>query len=693
MALNDLELQIRYLKPKTDIAEEFYNPCMRESVVYNRISGYFSSSIYLLTWNGLREFIQKGGKMKLICSPNISYQDHQSIEKGYRERTVMKEIDKEIELLINDEKQKKTFELLATLISLGILEIKISYFQNEDGSIDAKRIMHDKIGIFEDEESNTVVFAGSMNETYKGLSKEGNMESITVITSSDGDKFSESITRDKELFDNMWDDKEPSVKVSDMPTAMRKKVLQYKRTIKIEELDGFFDEVIPKEKKFPLRKHQKESIENWHKNGRRGIFQHATGSGKTYTAINVIDEMLKEVATLVVVPSVILLEQWEEEISKHLGNQELSIILCGGGNNEWKKPGVLEAWTTKGEEEEKKIVIATLTTAKEKEFFSRIHANNILLVVDEVHSSGSTQGRNLFSLDAKYRLGLSATPKRYSDPEGTAAIMEYFGGVLDPIFTIEDAIKSGSLTKYHYGIEKCRLEDDEQEKWEKATKKIQQYYAELQSGKSKKDHSDLEQTIKKLLIERARIVKNARQKNKLATELLEREYKDGQRWIVYCDNKRQLEELSEELESVDIETIQYYTGMQGDPKQTLKYFDKIGGVMLSIKCLDEGVDIPSTTHALILASSKNPREHIQRRGRILRKSEGKYISYLYDLIVLPQKKDEETGGNTIIEGELSRAYEFARHAITKRAMTEIENIATEYGYDFENIESGGMEDE
>ena len=139
--------------------------------------------------------------------------------------------------------------------------------------------------------------------------------------------------------------------------------------------------------------------------------------------------------------------------------------------------------------------------------------------------------------------------------------------------------------------------------------------------------------LKRLLIARARIVKEAKAKIDLALSVLRKVYRQGQHWLVYCDNQQQLSKVLELLLENDFDAYEYHSGMSGDRESTLRYFTRNGGVLVSIKCLDEGVDIPAATHALILASSKNPREFIQRRGRILRKSPGKACAYLYDAVV------------------------------------------------------------
>ena len=196
------------------------------------------------------------------------------------------------------------------------------------------------------------------------------------------------------------------------------------------------------------------------------------------------------------------------------------------------------------------------------------------------------------------------------------------------------------------------------------------------------------------LLARARIVKQAVNKVGLALNVIQRYYKSGQKWIVYCDNQTQLGDVLSLLLQHGYDAYEYHSEMTGDRDETLNYFEHYGGVLVSIRCLDEGVDIPSTTHALILASSKNPREFIQRRGRILRKYPGKHFAQLYDAIVMPEKSfSEDDVGNSIVMAELSRAIQFGEWAENPSCVADLRIIARRYGVNYRDIKDGGLEDD
>jgi superfamily II DNA/RNA helicase len=133
--------------------------------------------------------------------------------------------------------------------------------------------------------------------------------------------------------------------------------------------------------------------------------------------------------------------------------------------------------------------------------------------------------------------------------------------------------------------------------------------------------------------------------------------------------------------------------MEGDQHQTLRWFERAGGILVAIRCLDEGVDIPSVSHALILASSKNPREFIQRRGRVLRRAPGKTYATIHDVIVVPRRTPQTQRSDfTLIEGELARAVEFGRHAVNPTAIADLQTIAIDWEIDIHETVEEGIED-
>jgi len=302
----------------------------------------------------------------------------------------------------------------------------------------------------------------------------------------------------------------------------------------------------------------------------------------------------------------------------------------------------------------------------------------------------SPEYSKLLTIDTGPRLGLSGTPERAGDPVGTQLIFDYFQGIVPPPFTLQEAIPD-VLTPYFYYVHTVSLSTDEQEEWTSIAKKISRLYA--QSKHAQQTGALDPSRIKLLLIQRARIVKSAHEKIAKTIAIMTANYKSGQRWILYCDTVVQVQQIVSGLRTSGLPAVEYHSSMVGDRDQTIRIFESNGGILVSIHCLDEGVDIPAVTHALILASSKNPREFIQRRGRVLRKAKGKHVSYVHDLLVLPIQTDEPDPNLSIIETEISRAIEFGSWAQNPSSIIELERIALKFGMDYTSLTDGGFEDD
>ena len=706
MILSDFSYAPSYNKAEHDIAKLFYLPCMRSSIKYDRISGYFGSTIYIIAWDALKDFIGNGGKMRIVCSPYISEADEEALAEGYSARVdevLSRAIETEVSGMFDSPSLSAPSRLLAYLVSEGIIDVKLA-IPTSKASASAKRLFHDKVGIFYDEMGTSVGFRGSMNETFKGLSSDGNIESIDVFPSWMDGRDKQRAIEASSFFESLWNYDVPGISVFPFPTAV-KEILRVKASNtnweelldEIRVIENSSEKWRPSNapgSKTP-RPHQTGALEAWIAHERRGIFEHATGSGKTFTAMCAINDALKrEEVVLILVPSRDLLKQWNNELKKTLTDYQIYYFLCGDGNSEWKKPGTLQAWTSKGVDN-RRIVLATMATACSDDFIQKMSQGaHIFLVADEVHRLGSPKRRNTLKLHTGARLGLSATPYRYGDPEGTMALFEYFGGLIPPPFTLDDAIKSGVLTRYFYHPQRISLSKTEQEQWDEITAQIKTLVARLGNKDGVQININSNPKLKRLLIDRARIVKNASGKVPLALEVLKGRFKAGHRWIIYCDNIVQLKAVLKGALDAGFDAYEYYADMIGDRDTTLDYFEQNGGVLVSIKCLDEGVDIPSTTHALILASSQNPREFIQRRGRILRISPEKHFAHLYDAITVPVIEDDENDkALSIITAELSRAIQFGEGAENPACVTDLKNIAIDFRIDFSTIKDGGIEDD
>ncbi|HEV7565817.1 MAG TPA: DEAD/DEAH box helicase family protein [Microbacteriaceae bacterium] len=693
--LRDLSLKTSYHKGRDDIAEEFLLPCLARATSYDRAVGYFRSSVFVISWPALRDFVRRGGVMRVLCSQVLGADDITSLEKGYGARAEAALRDRfvaEVRSLLDDDVLREPAQVLAALVATGVLELQIAILP-EANRQSSGRIFHDKLGIISDDERNRIIFKGSMNETWSGLAADGNLESIDVAASWLGARDLQRVEVEVAYFTDLWANEYPTVLVRPFPDVARDELVRaadpdWEGTV--ERLLSSQDQSsgVPDARGRSLRPHQAAGLASWEANGRRGILAFATGSGKTFTAITAIREALRRnEVPLVVVPDRVLFGQWYREIAETTADVEPRILRAGAGHSRWREH--LRIWTARGTR--RRLVLATVQTASSDDFTSRLAGGeHLFLVADEVHRLGSSQNRRLLN-DGLFgpRLGLSATPERAGDGDGTAAILDFFGGILEPRYTLADAVRDGVLTRYFYRPHTLTLSDDEHAEWNTLSAEAARLRAMAASGSIQ----GVEQRLQMVLIRRARIVKNAAAKVPLAVRVMEAEYRPGQRWIIYCDNALQLQQISGALEERSIRNLPFHSAMEGDRDETLRWLSERGGVVVAIKCLDEGVDLPTVSHALILASSKNPREFIQRRGRVLRVAPGKALAYIHDAIVLPPvDNDVSVGPDPITAGELARAIEFAESADNPSAASDLREIAVDAGIDWRTFQTTGYED-
>lgn len=698
-SLSDLHLAFAYRKGTNDIAREFYLPCHAVATSYDRAVGFFSSSVYAIAWPSLRQFVDRGGRIRLICSPVLSIQDQEALNEGHAalsDEDIAAQLRDEVTRLLAHPSLRNPTRVLASLVATGVLSIKIVIVQR-DSDPRAQRIFHDKLGVFRDSSGDAVVFKGSMNETWAGLSADGNLESVDVFVSWGGEREAIRVADESKYFDQLWNDTYPSVSVRPFPDVAEKELLNSADPDNWRQLvDDICSEIElaaelsadRREGGRVPRPHQVQALKAWNDRGRRGILEHATGSGKTFTALCTMrDSLDRGEIPLVLVPSELLVRQWLSEIHVTFDDRRVEVLVCDGRTPAWRN--MLGAWTRRGGDP--RIVVASMATAASEDFLARIReGDHLFLVADEVHSLGSSRRQSVFRLNTGPRLGLSATPYRAGDPSGTQAILDYFAGIVPPPYTLTDAIAAGALSPYFYTVHTVPLTADEQHEWDEFTDRIRQAYAQTDGRPA--DGSEISERIRRLLLLRARVVKRAAGKVSLAVQILQREYRRGQRWIVYCDSLPQLQAVISAVRRAGFSVAEYHSALPDDQRlATLTQFEALGGVLVAIKCLDEGVDIPSVDHALILASSKNPREFVQRRGRVLRLHPGKHFASIHDAIVIPNGPKNDDIGNRLLVGELARAIQFGRGAMNPSCVTDIEIIANRFEFDTAALAAAGIE--
>lgn len=688
LALDVYPFRRSYSTSKDDLLNDFYVPALEHSRRYDRAAGFFSSGLVALAPVAFSHFIQGGGRIRLICSPNFSATDIAAIKNDADVSKISRDqVVKDLESLVDGKDESRILTtLLSSLVAAEILDLRIAVPSSSRG------LFHDKVGIFTDLNRH-VSFVGSANETMAAWSGFDNHEQIEVFTSWHNEDTLARTREHQKLFEELWAGVRRGWKVLDPRDG--KDLLN--RTVKPVDVDVAIEQVrerIPRKRDAqsksqprPLMPHQIEVMEDWERHNRRGMISFATGGGKTLAGIEGVRRWTSEgKPALCLVPSTILHKQWIKELQMELPDRQL--ILLGAGNSLKGRETIFRSAFLKQSGEIGKIILSTYSMACKDEFLDLISdESSVLICADEVHNIGATETQNIIKrVQFGARIGLSATPARKGSIDETSVIQDYFGDTLQPLFTIKDAIAAKRLVPYNYFFRTVTLLPEEEEDWMELTLKIKKIVA-MNKGKFPTDKKEAAH-FANLLIKRAAITKGAAQKTDLAKDLLEQKFVEGDRWLVYCQDQFQMGRVKEQLRHSKFPILDYHQAMEGDAARTLEYFTREGGVMLAIKCLDEGVDIPEINRALILASSTNPREYIQRRGRVLRARDDKYSADIYDVLVL------DANGMLLSSGEAERAIEFAEEAQNSATKIELKILLdktneVDYVLDNAQIEQGG----
>lgn len=459
-----------------------------------------------------------------------------------------------------------------------------------------------------------------------------------------------------------------------------------------------------------LKEYQEKAISNWLLHDNRGYFDMCTGSGKTYTALGAINSLAQSLnnnlAVFIVCPYKHLVGQWEEDLEKW----NISPIVCHSESNDkdWQSH-LMNAYKRFRQFGKPFLCISTnVTFCKDKiqEIVSNISNDmNVLFVADEAHNWGAVQLSNMLPRNIKYRLGLSATIERFNDEHGTDTLLDYFGPRCIT-YSIEEGIKSGeSLCSYDYYPILVSLTKNELFKYQDLTRKIQKSLI-VKDGKT-----ELTQKGKLLVYERSRLLAGAEEKIIKLKELIE-PCKNEKGILVYCGattvvnddggQERLINDITRMLNE-EIGIVAHKFTAEEDIKERIKlkelFADGFYQALTAIKCLDEGVNIPCIQKAFIMSSTRNPKEFVQRRGRLLRKSHGKDKAIIYDFVILPRPLNEVRYGDiendkNIVYGELARVYEFGRLALNEHETQKfIADIEYAYNISFERDDYAEMYEE
>ena len=714
MEISKCKIKSEYRSLIDNVVQDFYIPLLKNAVCYKRAVGFFSSTSLVEISKGIAEMAKHGGKIQIVASPYLSEDDIEAIKKGYsnREEVIESALLRELSDEHIDYYSMERLNLLANLIADEVLDIRIAYTEDKNGI----GMYHEKMGIISDEYGNSVAFSGSMNETSTAMSV--NYETIDVFRSWNEGTEAERVKLKENAFYSIWNDCEPNIHVMEFPNISQALIDKYKRSSpnlsidkeqfsrrKVSHGDMILNDGLVIDKtigaripnNIELHPYQKEAISVWVGENYRGIFDMATGTGKTFTGLGAISKLSEdledELAVVIVCPYQHLVEQWVEDIVKF--NINPIIGYSSSSQKDWKQR-LTKAIRNQKIRRDKRFFCFVCTNATFANSFVQEQLSKIksplLLVVDEAHNFGARSYAKYLDDRFTYRLALSATLERHRDEEGTSVLYNFFGKKCIE-YSLDRAIDEDKLTKYKYHPIPVYLTEEELEKYEKSYE-ISKCLIKAQDGKYK-----LNKRGEILAMERARIVAGASQKLESLREYMI-PYVQDNNILVYCGATNVIDEKSDYsgTDEEDVRQIEAVTRILGNElgmevakftsdenmeirstiKEQFQRRDRLQAIV-AIKCLDEGVNIPGIRTAFILASTTNPKEYIQRRGRVLRKAENKSFAEIFDFVTLPRELDSVSGLTveqaqrdlSLVKNELARIKEFGRLSMNSMEANEL----------------------
>lgn len=666
----NLHLKIKYDSDEDDIVNDFYIPILQNSISYKRIAGFFSSSSLAIASRGIFGLIKNGGKMQLLTSSYLNKDDIDVIKNHIKtkEQVISENFHKELEK-IEDTLEHEHLKALGWMLQNNFLEIKIVDLLDDENQIISGEsqskigMFHMKIGIFNDGK-NLVSFSGSINESATGWLH--SIEEIKIFKEwLPGQQ--EYVYEDLKEFEKFWENKSKKSITYDLPDAVKNELIKIAPK-NLDDISIFYpnqkksiSKISPE--KIQLRPHQKAAIDAWIHNKFKGILAMATGSGKTITSLFASDLSPKSTITIICTPTIPLIEQWKSEIKRF--EPSANIITAGTSKSDWTellgpKLAPYRLGSSLEHVESRTFVLCTNNTASEINFinfWNDIPSEHIQIISDEVHHLGAEYFQNIFKINSSRRLGLSATPDRQWDDQGNQKIFDYFGKTIYE-YNLQQSINDGFLSHYTYHILYAEMNHEEFDKYHELTKSIIQEWAIYkQKEKISGNVLPLTKSLKKLLQERAIIKKKTF--DKINQFELWCKSISQKRILVFCEDTEQMEELIKILNKSGKRYVKYKSDMNTYEKtESLNLFKEAQiELLLAIRCLDEGLDVPDCSACLIVSSSTSMREFVQRRGRVLRVTDTNKVANVYDVLVVPPhdySDDQKDSVHSMLETEIQR---------------------------------------
>jgi len=633
----------------------------------------------------------------LVTSPKFEECDIEALKQAYcsleevATRNMLHELENLEDMFVADH-----VRALSWMLSNGLLEIRVAVVRDDNGmpldhtKVSKSGMFHQKVGILEDEAGDLVSFSGSENESAAGWLS--NIEEFKVFRSwVESEK--EYLDADVKKFEKFWKGRSNKAVVLPLPQLVRERLLDLAprdlEEVRTRTIRWYEREASGRKPGVELRDYQKEAVRCWVSNGMKGIFEMATGTGKTITALSCLMNAWNRSASLVAIiaaPFSHLLAQWSEEIRDFGIEDDWPCIVADSTNPKWRNQLADKLLDLRIGHAKRFAILTTHDTFASEDFVDLMSTCGVtrMLIVDEVHGVGAPKRRQGLLEDYEYRLGLSATPRRWFDPEGSQIIFGYFGGTVYE-FPLERAIGK-YLTEYEYVPHFVSLTEYELEEYVRATTKIAQaYYTSREE--------DRERWLAALCAKRQAVVKAAYNKYSVLEQIIANN-PDITHCLIYCAPE-QVERVQQILLRYGVKQHKFTQAEGTRPKPEFggrserelllrRFAEGSLQALVAIKCLDEGVDIPPARYAIMMCNSGNPREHVQRTGRILRRYPGKKKSTIHDIIVVPPSKpytDPRLAEleKRIFKNEVKRYREFASHAINRvKCLADIERLEERY---------------
>ena len=703
----------------------FFSDCLCNATRFDLMLGFFSSSAISILANGFATFLYNGGKMRLIINDILTENDKNAIAKGINSEMSLPYFDlSDIENIYEtlSERDKHFFDCISWLIRNNRIEIKIISPQEGLGISHTKSgVFYDGINVVGFDGScnfSRTALIDNIESLTVSCDWDGSIEIAKInaiqkeieqiIQEKDTTVSYVSVENIKTQLTNIAENKSLTDLLESEYNILQKHS-QHITSVSIhkalEKAKDRLEAIIEKVKNtnnftistpcFPYpsgpREYQIAAFENWKSNTQKGLFAMATGTGKTITSLNCLLEIYKKTGcykALILVPTITLVEQWEKECAKfNFGNVIKVCSKYSGWQTSLSNIRMLEL--SNPDNKQSYIIISTYALFIRSDNFielNQLPKKKLLLIADEAHNMGS--GRIVKRLnDIKYlrRIGLSATPERQFDEEGNIRLMDFFG--CDSSYTfeysMEEAIQKGALCKYYYYPHLVKLTDDEMAEYIELSHRIAKII--------NREDEDSKEILKRLLLKRKQIIHKARNKKDVFRNILKEHLdKTGtlKYTLVYVPEGNKLDDYTADIfDSYDtikddedtVHLINEYTSIVRDlnPHIVVRQFtsessdrdamlkDFANGsidVLTSMKCLDEGVDVPRSELAIFCASTGNPRQFIQRRGRVLRTHKEKRFAVIHDLVVIPDNNFDPSCQEiekNLVSNEIRRVRDFA----------------------------------